>query len=39
PYVKKHKVAMIACMNKLLKTIHYLISNNEYYDYTKSPRG
>ena len=39
PYTKKHKVAMIACMNRLLKTIHYLIHAQQEYDYTKSPRS
>lgn len=39
PYTKKHKVAMIACMNRLLKTIHYLINTQQEYDYTKSPRS
>lgn len=39
PYTKKHKVAMIACMNRLLKTIHYLIHTQQEYDYTKSPRS
>lgn len=39
PYAKKHKVAMVACMNRLLKTIHYLIHTQQEYDYTKSPRS
>lgn len=39
PYTKKHKVAMVACMNRLLKTIHYLIHTQQEYDYTKSPRS
>lgn len=39
PYDKKHKVAMVACMNKLLKTIHFLVLNDQYYDYAKSPRS
>lgn len=38
PYTKKHKVAMIACMNRLLKTIHFLIHAQQEYDYAKSPR-
>lgn len=39
PYAKKHRVAMIACMNKLLKTIHYLVLNEKEYDYSKSPQS
>lgn len=27
PNEKAHKTAVIACMNRLLKTIHYLVSN------------
>lgn len=30
---------MIACMNKLLKTIHYLVLNEKEYDYSKSPQS
>ncbi|MBC1605333.1 transposase [Listeria rocourtiae] len=33
PYNKYHKVASVACINKLLKTIHYLIKTNQMYDY------
>jgi transposase len=33
PYNKCHKVASIACVNKLLKNIFFLISNNMNYDY------
>ena len=39
PYNKKHRVAMIACINRLLKTIHYLVHTQQEYDYTKSPRS
>lgn len=33
-YGKFHKVAVVACMNKLLKTITYLTQNNATYDYS-----
>ncbi|KRF51813.1 transposase [Bacillus sp. Soil745] len=33
PYNKCHKVASIACVNKLLKNIFFLISHNMNYDY------
>jgi transposase len=33
PYNKCHKVASIACVNKLLKTIHFLVTHNISYDY------
>lgn len=33
PYNKCHKVASIACVNKLLKLLFYLITHNMYYDY------
>lgn len=36
PFSKLDKVAMVACMNKLLKVIHFLVNNTEMYDYTKS---
>ena len=39
PYNKRDKVAMIACMNKLLKVIHFLVNKDEIYDYTKSPHS
>ena len=39
PFNKRDKVAMIACMNKLLKVIHFLINKDELYDYTKSPQS
>lgn len=32
-YNKCHKVAIVACMNKLLKTITFLIQNSTFYDY------
>ncbi len=37
PYNKCHKVAVVACMNKLLKTIHHLIKYQLRYDYRLSP--
>lgn len=37
PNEKPHKTAVIACMNKLLKTIHYLVMNHKSYDYQMSP--
>ncbi|EOP67129.1 IS110 family transposase [Bacillus cereus] len=33
PYNKCHKVASIACVNKLLKLLFYLITHNMRYDY------
>ncbi|MDN3020278.1 IS110 family transposase [Paenibacillus sp. BSR1-1] len=33
PYNKCHKVASIACVNKLLKNIFFLITHNMNYDY------
>ncbi|MEI4606017.1 IS110 family transposase, partial [Bacillus cereus] len=33
PYNKRHKVASIACVNKLLKLLFYLITHNMHYDY------
>ncbi len=33
PYNKCHKVASIACMNKLLKNIFYLVTHDLNYDY------
>ncbi|MEB7807461.1 transposase, partial [Mammaliicoccus fleurettii] len=37
PNEKPHKTAVVACMNRLLKTIHYLVTNNRLYDYQMSP--
>lgn len=37
PNEKSHKTAVIACINRLLKTIHYLIMNQKLYDYQMSP--
>ncbi|MBT2582183.1 IS110 family transposase [Planococcus sp. ISL-109] len=37
PYNKCHKVAVVACMNKLLKTIHHLVTHQLRYDYRLSP--
>lgn len=39
PNGKGHKTASVACINKLLKTIHYLVINNKEYDYHMSPHG
>lgn len=33
PMNKCHKVAIVACMNKLLKVIHHLINTNQMYDF------
>jgi transposase len=33
PYNKCHKVASIACVNKLLKNVFFLITHNKNYDY------
>ncbi|WP_438297965.1 IS110 family transposase [Sporosarcina sp. FA15] len=37
PYNKCHKVASIACVNKLLKTIFFLVTHNQNYDYRLAP--
>ena len=37
PYNKCHKVASIACVNKFLKTIFYLVTHNQNYDYRLAP--
>jgi len=37
PFNKRDKVAMVACMNKLVKVIHFLVNTEKLYDYTKSP--
>lgn len=37
PNEKSHKTAIIACINRLLKTIHYLVMNHKLYDYQMSP--
>lgn len=34
PYPKKDKVAVVACMNKLLKCIYSVVRNNTKYDYS-----
>lgn len=39
PFNKHDKVAMVACMNKLVKVIHFLVNTENLYDYTKSPRS
>lgn len=38
PSPKKEKVAIVACMNRLIKSIHYLILSNKPYDYALSPQ-
>lgn len=38
PYNKHHKVAMIACVNKLIKVMHYLNTTNSKYDYQRATR-
>ncbi|SIS59534.1 Transposase IS116/IS110/IS902 family protein [Salimicrobium flavidum] len=37
PNNKCHKVAVVAYMNKLLKTIFFLVNQNEMYDYRLAP--
>nr|WP_157738318.1 IS110 family transposase [Staphylococcus simiae] len=37
PNEKSHKTAVVACINRLLKTIHYLVMNQKLYDYQMSP--
>lgn len=37
PYNKCHKVASIACVNKLLKIIFFLVTHNQNYDYRLAP--
>ena len=39
PYNKCHKVASIACVNKLLKTIFFLVTHNMNYDYRLAPNS
>lgn len=34
PVPKKDKVAIVACMNKLLKCLHAMVSNGTLYDYS-----
>ena len=36
PNEKPHKTAVVACINRLLKTIHYLVMNQKLYDYQMS---
>lgn len=38
PQAKKHKVVMIACMDRFLKSIHYLVRHEKLYDYDLSPK-
>ncbi|MEB5687345.1 transposase, partial [Mammaliicoccus lentus] len=37
PNEKSHKTAVVACINRLLKTFHYLIMKHKLYDYEMSP--
>ncbi|MFH0285008.1 IS110 family transposase, partial [Staphylococcus epidermidis] len=37
PNEKPQKTAIISCINRLLKTIHYLVMNHKLYDYQMSP--
>ncbi|RIO86461.1 IS110 family transposase [Staphylococcus haemolyticus] len=37
PNEKSHKTAVIACINRLLKTIHFLVTNQKMYDYQMAP--
>ncbi|MDO0994189.1 IS110 family transposase [Staphylococcus borealis] len=37
PNEKPHKTAVIACINRLLKTIHFLVTNQKMYDYQMAP--
>lgn len=39
PYSKKNKVAIVACMNRLLRSIHYLVTHNLKYDYDLAPKA
>ncbi|BAU26446.1 transposase [Aneurinibacillus soli] len=39
PYNKCHKVASIACVNKLLKCLFYLITHNQHYEYQCATRS
>ncbi|MBE2132614.1 IS110 family transposase, partial [Staphylococcus argenteus] len=34
---KSHKTAVIFCINRVLKTIHYLVMNQKLYVYHMSP--
>ena len=38
PRAKKHKVAVIGCMDRFLKSIHYLVLHGQLYDYKLSPQ-
>ncbi|MFC4774474.1 IS110 family transposase, partial [Ruoffia tabacinasalis] len=38
PHAKKHKVVLIACMDRFLKSIHYLVLHGKLYDYDLSPK-
>ncbi|WP_436878924.1 transposase, partial [Mammaliicoccus sciuri] len=37
PNEKSHKTAVVACINRLLKTLHYLVNESKLYDYQMSP--
>ena len=38
PRAKKHKVALIGCMDRFLKSIHHLVFLGQLYDYNLSPQ-
>lgn len=38
PHAKKHKVVLIACMDRFLRSIHYLVLHGKLYDYDLSPK-
>ena len=38
PHAKKHKVVLIGCMDRFLKSIHYLVLHGKLYDYDLSPK-
>lgn len=38
PHAKKHKVVMIGCIDRFLKSIHYLTHHGKLYDYKLSPQ-
>ena len=37
PYNKCHKVAAVACMSKLIKTMFYLVTHDKIYEYRLAP--
>ena len=38
PRTKKHKVALIGCIDRFLKSIHHLVFLGQLYDYNLSPQ-